>query len=223
VDALTKSLVEAAVAVFQPPDPVVEIGSLLVQDRAVGDLRPFFAGREFIGCDMQPGPGVDRVERLEALSFADGFAGTVLCLNVFEHAWEFWRGAQEIARITRPGGLALVTAPFEFHIHAYPDDYFRFTPRGLARLMGGFRSVIYGWQGHPKTPRLVFAGGIKGERPDLAALAESWRRETLARWTEYPPLWDRFRAAVGGGLFGKRGFRTVRHWRDLTVETSARP
>jgi hypothetical protein len=26
-----------------------------------------------------------------------------------------------------------------------------------------------------------------------------------------------------GGQFGKRGFRTVRRWRNLTVETSARP
>jgi SAM-dependent methyltransferase len=222
LDALTKSLVEAAVTVFKPRDPILEIGSLLVQAGAVGDLRPMFAGRNFVGCDMQAGSGVDRVERLEALTLPDGWAGTVLCLNVFEHAWEFWKGAAEIARVTAPGGLAIITAPFEFHIHAYPDDYFRFTPRALARLMSGFESVIYGWQGHPKTPRLVFAAGLKAQRSDLAAVAEAWRRETLARWTEYPPLWDRFRAAVGGSLFGKRGFRLVKHWRELTLCPSCR-
>jgi len=221
VDALTRALVEATIAVFQPPGPVLEIGSLQVQDGAVGDLRPLFPGKEYVGCDMLPGPGVDRVERLEALTFPDGWAGTVLCLNVLEHAWDFRRGAAEILRVTAPGGVALVTAPFEFHIHAYPQDYWRFTPRAMERLFEGFEGLVYGWQGHPKTPRLVFALGLKSHREGLAALAEAWRREALALWTERPPAWDRFRAAVGGALFGKRGFRTIRHWRDLTVQVKS--
>jgi len=217
MDALTRALVESAVAVFQPPPPVLEIGSLQVQGEEVGDLRPLFAGREYVGCDMMAGPGVDRVERIETLSFPDGSFGTVLCLNVLEHAWDFRRGADEIRRVTAPEGLALITSVFEFHIHAYPDDYWRFTPRALERLLAGFGSVLYGWQGHPKTPRLVFGLGLKSPRASPAGLADRWRRETLARWTEQPPLADRIRAAIGGGLFGKRGFRTVSHWRDLEI------
>ena len=217
MDALTRALVESAVAVFQPPPPVLEIGSLQVQGEEVGDLRPLFAGREYVGCDMMAGPGVDRVERIETLSFPDGSFGTVLCLNVLEHAWDFRRGAEEILRVTAPEGLALITSVFEFHIHAYPDDYWRFTPRALERLLAGFGSVLYGWQGHPKTPRLVFGLGLKSPRASPAGLADRWRRETLARWTEQPPLADRIRAAIGGGLFGKRGFRTVSHWRDLEI------
>ncbi|MEA3367604.1 MAG: methyltransferase domain-containing protein [Planctomycetota bacterium] len=220
MDALTRALVESAVAVFDPPGPVLEVGSLQVQGEAVGDLRPLFRGKPFIGCDMMPGPGVDVAGRLEALPLPDAAAGTVVCVNVFEHAWEVRRGAQEIHRVTAPGGLALVTAPFEFHIHAYPDDYWRFTPRALSRLMGGFPSVLVGWQGHPKTPRLVFALGLKGERDDLADAADAWRCETLLRWDERPPLGKRIRAAVGGALFGRRGWRHVRHWRDLAVEVA---
>ncbi len=222
MDALTRTLVESAVTVFEPPGPVLEVGSLQVQDEAVGDLRPLFRGRRFVGCDMRPGPGVDLVGRLEALPAADGAVGTVLCLNVLEHAWEVRRGAEEIRRVTAPGGLALVTAPFAFHIHAYPDDYWRFTPRALARLMGGFAAVVVGWQGHPKTPRLVFALGLAEARPDLADAADEWRYETLLRWNEDPPLGKRLRAAVGGALFGRRGWRHIRHWRDLAVEV-ARP
>jgi len=222
LDALTRALVESAVAVFDPPGPVLEIGSRQVQAGGVGDLRSLFPGREYLGCDMIDGPGVDRVERLEALSFDDGWAGTVLCLNVFEHAWEFRRGAAEIRRVTAPGGLALVTTVFEFHVHAYPEDYWRFTPRALERLFEGFPSVLFGWQGHPKTPRLVFTLGLNAERQDLQGLADTWRRETLRRWTERPPLWDRLRAAVGGTLFGKRGFRTTRRWRDLAIEVGRR-
>ena len=218
MDALTKALVEATIRVFHSPGPVLEIGSLQVQEGAVGELRPLFPGKEYLGCDMQAGPGVDRVERLEALTFPDAYAGTVLCLNVLEHAWEFWKGAEELHRVTAPEGLVLVTAPFEFHIHAYPDDYFRFTPRALARLLEPFPSLIYGWQGHPKTPRLSFALGLKGRRENFLGMAETWRHETLERWTEQPPLWDRMRAAVAAPLFGRRGFRHIQHWRDLSVD-----
>ena len=222
MDALTRALVEAAVTVFAPPGPVLEIGSRQVQGEAVGDLRPMFAGKEYVGCDMTDGPGVDRIERLEGLSFADGWAGTVLCLNVFEHAWDFRKGAEEILRVTAPRGLALATTVFEFHVHAYPEDYWRFTPRAMERLFAGFPSLVFGWQGHPKTPRLVFALGLKEQKEGLSDLAETWRRETLKRWTQRPPLWDRLRATVGGALFGRRGFRTVRHWRDLSVEVGGR-
>jgi len=218
LDALTRALVESAVKVFGPRGPVLEIGSRQVQGEAVGDLRPLFPGAEYVGCDMVLGPGVDRVERTEALTFADGWAGTVLCLNVLEHAWDFRRGVEQIRRVTATGGLALVTTVFEFHVHAYPEDYWRFTPRAIERLLAGFPSVLYGWQGHPKTPRLVFGLGLKAERDDLVDLAEAWRRETLALWTERPAAWDRIRAAVGGALFGRRGFRTIRRWRDLRIE-----
>ncbi len=222
MDALTRGLLEAAVEVFDPPGPVLEIGSRQVQGEQVGNLRSLFAGKEYVGCDMIDGPGVDCVERVEDLSFEDGWAGTVLCLNVFEHAWDFRKGAQEILRVTAPHGLALVTTVFEFHVHAYPDDYWRFTPRAMERLFEGFPSVLFGWQGHAKTPRHVFALGLKEQNECLGDLAEAWRRETLRRWTERPTLWDRLRAGVGGSLFGKRGFRTVRHWRDLAIEVGGR-
>ena len=39
LDALTRALVESAVAVFQPPPPVLEIGSLQVQGEEVGISR----------------------------------------------------------------------------------------------------------------------------------------------------------------------------------------
>jgi SAM-dependent methyltransferase len=217
LDGLTRALVEGAVALIKPRGPVIEIGSRQVQGLPMADLRPLFPGAEYVGCDMEPGPGVDRIERLEALSFADGWAAVVLCLNVLEHAWEFQKGVGEIIRVTAPGGVALVTTAFGFDIHGFPDDYWRFTPQALARLLGGFESLLYGWQGHEKSPRLVFALGVKGQRDDLDYLAEAWRRETLGRWDERPLARVRIGAGIGAVLFGKRHFRTVRHWWDLTI------
>jgi len=204
-------------AVFQPEGPVVEIGSRRVQEIDYWDLRPLFPNAAYIGCDMEHGPGVDRIERIEALSFADGYARTVLCLNVLEHVWRFREGIAEIHRVTAPGGVALVTTAFGFDIHGFPEDYWRFTPEALARLFAPFPSVIYGWQGHRKAPRLVFVLGQKAPLRDPEGTAEAWRRETLARWHEHPSAWKRLGAGVGAALFGKRYFRNIRHWWNLEM------
>jgi len=217
MDGLTRALVEAAVLTFNPPGPVLEIGSRQVQGIEIADLRPLFPDLEYVGCDMEPGPGVDRIERIEALNFEDGWAGTVLCLNVLEHAWRFLDGIKEIYRVTARNGMALLTTVFNCDVHGFPEDYWRFSPRALERFFAPFESVIYGWQGHKKSPRLVFALGCKRPLENRKALAEAWRRETLARWDEKPTLRARIGAGIGGTLFGKRYFRTIRHWWDLTL------
>jgi hypothetical protein len=46
-------------------EPVVEIGSFQVPSQEeYADMRPS-SRKEYIGCDMRPGPGVDRVENVE--------------------------------------------------------------------------------------------------------------------------------------------------------------
>lgn len=222
MDALTRALVESMVELFRPPGPVVEIGSYQVDGDRNVDLRSLFPGREYIGCDMRDGPGVDRVEQLEAMTFPDAAAGTVLCLNVIEHAWEFRKGVDEIRRITAPGGVALMTTAFAIRVHGYPEDYWRFTPRAMERLFEGFPSHLFGWQSHEKDPHLVFALGINQKRDDLEDLADRWRRETLARWHDRPPLRVRLGAAFGGAMFGKRHFRTLRHFGNLEVRVGGR-
>ena len=217
MDTLTRALVESMVEVFNPPGPVVEIGALQVDGDEAINLRPLFPGRAYTGCDMRPGPGVDQIEQLEALSFSNGHAGTVLCLNVLEHAWEMRRGVEELHRVTAPGGLALATTVFAFHVHGYPEDYWRFTPRAMERLFAGFDSCLYGWQGHPKMPRAVFVLGLKSRPGDLSQRAEAWRRGALARWRDRPSVLGFVGASLAGGLFGKGNFRAMRHLRDLTV------
>ena len=44
------------------PEPIVEIGAFQVSGQeAIADLRPLFPGKNYIGCDMRPGVGVDRI------------------------------------------------------------------------------------------------------------------------------------------------------------------
>ncbi len=59
-------------------EPVVELGSRPADGQEdLADLRPLFPGKQFIGCDMQPGPGVDRIEDMPALTFPDDSVRTI--------------------------------------------------------------------------------------------------------------------------------------------------
>ena len=151
---------------FDCPGPVYEFGSYQVEGQEeYADLRAYFPGKPFTGCDMRPGPGVDRVEDVSALSLPDDSAGTVLCIETFEHVFELRRAFDEVHRVLRPGGLLVITSPLNFRIHGYPDDYWRMTPSCLRRLLAPYDARLVGSQGHPSFPHTVMALAAKGPAP----------------------------------------------------------
>jgi len=153
------------------PDPVVEFGALQVEADQDGDLRPLFAGRPFTGTDVREGPGVDRVEDLRALSYRDGEVGTALCLDTLEHCEDPPAACRELSRVTaRDGGVCVISSVMLFGIHAYPSDYFRFTPEGFRSLLGGFDSAWVCGIGHPDIPTQVVGVGAHGRALDGLAL-----------------------------------------------------
>ena len=80
---------------FDCPGPVFEFGSYQVDGQeGYANLRALFPAKNYVGCDMRPGPGVDRVEDVTAISLPDGSAGTVLCIETFEHVFEVRRGVR---------------------------------------------------------------------------------------------------------------------------------
>jgi SAM-dependent methyltransferase len=182
---ITRAFVRDLMAVADLPDPVVEFGSLQVEPGQDGDLRPLFAGRPFTGTDMRPGPGVDRVEDLRALSLDDGSVGTAICLDTLEHCEDPPAAGRELARVVAPaGGVCVVTSVMLFGIHGYPEDYFRFTPAGLRALLAGFDDVWVAGIGDPDIPSVVVGVGARGralglslERlPGLAAAQRHWEQ-----------------------------------------------
>jgi len=59
---------------------------------------------------------------------------TVLCTQVLEHSPRPAAMMSEIARVLKPGGHLILTAPQEWGLHQEPHDYFRFTRYGLRHL-----------------------------------------------------------------------------------------
>ncbi len=164
-----KKLVSAFSSAFDVPQPVVEIGSYQVPGQeGYADLRPFFGSKQFIGCDMRPGTGVDRIEDVHRLSFQDGEVGTVLSADTLEHVENPFQALAEMHRVLRPGGLLLITSVMDFPIHDYPSDYWRFTPEAFRLLMRPFASCVVGFEGNPEKPHTVVGLAAKGEMPRKA-------------------------------------------------------
>jgi len=157
-----RSFVEIAAEVFELRGPVYEFGSFLVEGSgADANLRSAFPGRQFIGCDMRPGPGVDRVEDLSQLKLPDDTAKTIICVDTLEHVFNAQQAVSEMVRVLAPGGVLLVAVPMDFRVHDYPADYWRFTPACIDRLLSPLAGTVVVWQGVENYPHTVLGVGCK--------------------------------------------------------------
>lgn len=168
-----KLFVESCVELLDCREPVFEFGSLQVADQVgFSDLRGFFTGKQYIGCDMRQGIGVDQVEDLEkGLTIPTGTASTVLSFDTLEHVFDVTGAMSEMTRILRnDDGLLVISSVFQWPIHAHPYDYWRFTPECFRRLLCGFDAVLVGAQGDADNPVSIVGIGIKTTN------REKWKR-----------------------------------------------
>jgi SAM-dependent methyltransferase len=190
---ITRDFLSDLMGVVDLPEPIVEFGSLQVEATQDGDLRPLFAGRDFTGTDFRDGPGVDRVEDLRALTFADGEVGTALCLDTLEHCEDPVQACRELARVVRPdGGVCVISSVMLFGIHGYPSDYFRFTPEAFRSMLGGFDAAWAFGTHDPDIPREVFGVGVNGRSLELSL-------DRLPRLAAYQRRWEEARDGVRVG------------------------
>lgn len=144
-------------------EPIVEIGSFQVEGLIYSvDLRPFFPGKHYVGCDAWEGPGVDRIEDVHYLSFADASVGAVLMLETLEHVENPLLAMAEIFRVLKPEGLVVISSAMDYPVHEYPSDYWRFTPQGFDLLLRSFSPRRVYVQGHPDFPHSLVGVGKKG-------------------------------------------------------------
>jgi SAM-dependent methyltransferase len=157
-----KAFCSTIARVFDCPEPVFEFGSYQVEGQeGYANLRGLFPKKAYVGCDMRPGPGVDRVEDVTAITLPDESAGTVLCIETFEHVFEVQKAFEEVFRLLKPGGIFVITSPLNFRIHGYPDDYWRMTPNCLRRRLDSYGARLAGFQGYHAFPHTVMGVGIK--------------------------------------------------------------
>ena len=162
----TKAFCRLVAESFDCSGPIYEFGAYQTRDQVgYADLRGLFPGRTFVGCDLRPGAGVDRIVDVSDIDLEDNSAGTVLAIETFEHVFEVRRAFDEVFRVLRPGGLFVVTLPLNFRLHGFPDDYWRMTPTCLRRMMAPYSAHLSGSQGYHRFPHTVLGVGIKGPAP----------------------------------------------------------
>ncbi len=188
------------------PEPIYEFGALQVPGQeGFADLRPMFAGREYVGCDMREGPGVDRVMNLHGIELPSGTVGTILMLDTLEHV-EFVRKAMEEAyRVLKPDGILVISSVMNFGIHDFPYDYWRFTPEAFRSLLRPFAYSFVDFAGDEHFPHTVVGIGFKGSVPkeqmnDFMVKFQGWKNhwcnpggkllESFVKSVTPPIIWD---------------------------------
>jgi SAM-dependent methyltransferase len=146
-DAVNLAYLERHRSLLAGVRSVLEVGSYNVN----GNAKRFFLGLKaaYTGIDLRAGPDVDIVcDVTDAWEVVDATLGrrrfdVVVCMNVLEHVYHPHAALDNVVRLVRPGGLAVVVTPLVWDLHDWPHDYLRLNPdffREFARR-GGVRIV----------------------------------------------------------------------------------
>lgn len=93
--------------------------------------------------------GIDLREPIKGKKFDMG-----LCMDLLEHTSNPFVVSKNIIDSLNTGAFLFVTVPFVWDLHAYPDDYWRFTPHGLSELFKEMETeIVYGIMEDEDFPR----------------------------------------------------------------------
>ena len=214
-----RGTIQAVAEAFDLPGPILELGSQQVDEDESIDLRTLFPGRAYTGVDFRPGPGVDCVADAEALPQPAGSVGTVLALSVFEHVKHFWVAFDEVYRVLRPDGVFVCSLPFNFHVHGYPNDYWRFTPAAADLLLERYPTRLIGWHGAARRMTNVWAVAFR-EQARVPTDADIDRYRGLMAAYAREPLGGvrRLRYKLGQLVSGRRPFAPYLDREEWTLE-----
>jgi SAM-dependent methyltransferase len=109
----------------------------------VGPYRPLFAHCEYRAHDFAAVPEtmgrytpLDYVSDIVSIPVPDGSFDVVLCTEVLEHVPEPIAAVRELARIVRPGGRLLLSAPLGSILHQEPYHFYGgYTPHWYRRFL----------------------------------------------------------------------------------------
>ncbi|WP_166442794.1 class I SAM-dependent methyltransferase [Phragmitibacter flavus] len=79
---------------------------------------------------------VDHLCPIISLPLPTDSVDLILCSEVMEHVPETEEAIAEMTRVLKPGGLLILTTPFNYLLHEQPYDFVRLTPHQLKRCAG---------------------------------------------------------------------------------------
>jgi SAM-dependent methyltransferase len=124
----TRDVMEAIIEMCKGDVLDFGAGTAKLRTRILGGVKSYTA------FDMEALPGIDIVGDVLHPDIADASFDTIISNQVMEHVKKPWIMVEQMARMLRPDGLCIATAPFTYPFHADPNDYFRFTEAGMKTL-----------------------------------------------------------------------------------------
>ena len=115
----------------------------------------------YINLDWETTPNI--LADVTQTSLEDQSIDCILCTEVLEHLPNPQDCVDETHRLLRNDGVAFVSVPFFYPVHADPYDFQRFTEDGLRKLFREFKSVeVYRMGGYAGSLGLMIELGIAG-------------------------------------------------------------
>jgi SAM-dependent methyltransferase len=115
---------------------VMEVGSCDIN----GSLRPIVESwkpAEYVGVDIEKGPGVDVVCRAEDLDgyFPKDSFDIVISTEMIEHIEDWRKAVSSIKAVCKPQGIILITTrSIGFRYHGFPHDFWRYTSEDMEEI-----------------------------------------------------------------------------------------
>jgi len=99
-------------------------------------LAPFLT--EHVGVDheatLHDKSDIDLFGTAYHVPVENGSFDCTICTAVLEHLEEPEQALRECYRVLKPGGVAIYSVPFIWHLHEEPRDFYRFSKHGLKYL-----------------------------------------------------------------------------------------
>ena len=197
---------------------VLEVGSLDVNGSVRGDIMAL-GPAEYIGVDLQPGPGVDLICDAGdiAARFGDNAFDVVISTEMLEHARDWRRIVSNLKRVTKPDGVMIVsTRSYGVDFHRRPWDYWRYEKEDFAAIFSDV--LVEDLKLDPTDPGLLIkarkpAGFVERDLGDIALYSIlRRRRQRDHRRVDFAVFRVRYRLVRLLKDLAPKRYRAAIHW-----------
>jgi SAM-dependent methyltransferase len=97
--------------------------------------KDLFNSLEYISVDLDSTLNPTITASAESIPLPSNYFDVVLSVQLLEHTTDPTLCLKEMFRITKPGGICIITVPFFNEAHMEPNDFYRFTKFGIEYLV----------------------------------------------------------------------------------------